>query len=1286
MKKKFGVNIILGILVISIILGIGGIIYTACNSIYAANTREDFTFAIDNETGKVKVYDDLLIQESYGFNMVLPQGVKMQDVTLYEKNNAGLLKISTDKDKKPIVIGVKLGKGTLCAEINYEGKKYETSTSFEVIKKDFCFPIVDKKVKSYTGKNAFVINKENEVKLTLPTGYTMQNVELSEEANTGILNIDNDKKTVTGKKTGKGVLVAHLKGTDKYTTAEFEVIDNTSKTPAPAKDLDSDESNTKTTTKNTTKESKVVKKSISFNNEKRIVTYAGKDVVIYETPTTKGIKTGEITYSTTDSSIAEVSTNEKINKAAIVRIKKVGKVDLIASYNNGEIVAKEQLIIHSSTLDIYEKSKNNKLNNTTISLNVGETIDIFASENQNKLNNVDLSYTSSNGKICSIDENGKITAKAKGSSTIKVMLKENNKSYGQIKVKVSGSAEEKMLNEEFSFPKDAKTGKVIEAKGENALIVGKTYTYDLVKPKGAENYEVTYKCSKNDLLKIDGSKITPLKAGKGILVAEIKIAGKTKTTSMNFEVYANENDKNNAASDKVKYINVNFDKDSMVVEKGNAITLKPVIDTNMTKKEYELVWTSSDENVAKVDKNGRVTPVNPGNTYITVGVKNNTGVHSTMKLEVKEKVVLVSSLKFKPANLEKKGSTYLIRTNEVNTMNFEVTPNNATNQDYYIEVDDKENFMVQGKNVVALKEGVKTKLTARSLDSGNKYTTITLESVLSSDELSNLQLISENKSITVKVGETLRFRNEENGRVSKTGNNFLYKVNDELITITGNKIGNSKLNIKVGNKTISIPVNVVAEQLQKNEVPVKNLELEIDPETSRTKDYSIDHPLVINKCYNVASAVSVYPDNATNKSLNVDVSDKEAFTITADGNLIANKENASAIVTLSSVSNPEVTTSFKVSSTAAKIKSIKFAKDYVGENTLTTEHNWGFNLYITLDNGYTFDPVATPNIQNNEEYMMYRNQIKIVSNNTSVLKINSDGTAEVVKGKNGEGVLKAYVINNPSISAQTLFKTEGITTESSIKNAKFAKKEYTFSLEEGSIGFCPIITLENGKIFDPSLDYGKPGSVATTEEYLNYLSQLELVTMKEKDSSNIIAIENGEKELKVIAKGVGSCAIGVQIRGTNRVFSKAQVSVVENDPDYSGSNSNVTANIKEVDHNNTTSNRNLNITNIQFAKRSYDLTDNWSVGFHPIITLSDGTKISENSKDQDTYFYYVGLTQIYLTNDSNNKNIDFGVMQVVNNKVPSEVIPLKNGSVNLAIGLRSNGMTYDVVPVTVKIQ
>ena len=72
--------------------------------------------------------------------------------------------------------------------------------------------------------------------------------------------------------------------------------------------------------------------------------------------TTRPIKTGEITYSTTDSSIAEVSTNEKINKAAIVRIKKVGKVDLIASYNNGEIVAKEQLIIHSSTLDIYEKS------------------------------------------------------------------------------------------------------------------------------------------------------------------------------------------------------------------------------------------------------------------------------------------------------------------------------------------------------------------------------------------------------------------------------------------------------------------------------------------------------------------------------------------------------------------------------------------------------------------------------------------------------------------------------------------------------------------------------------------------------------------------------------------------------------------------------------------------------------------------------------------------------------------------------------------------------------------
>lgn len=1282
MNKKLGVSIVVGIILFSIIFGIVGIIYTSFNNVYAANKRDDFTFAIDSTTGKVKVYDDLLIQEEYGFNMVLPQGLTMQNVTLYEKDNAGLLEISKDSNNNPTVIGRKIGKGTLCAKITYQGKVYETSTSFAVIKKDFCFPIVSKQVKEFSGKNAIVINKETELNLTLPSGYSLKDVELYEEGNTGLLNIDDSKKVVSGKNVGKGKLVAHLVGTDKYTVAEFEVIENTNTTKVPSKDLDADDEY-KSSSSNSSNSSKTANKSLSFKNESRIVTYSSGILTIAETPSTKGIKLSDVSYSVSDSSIAEVTTNKQ-TYGAVVKIKSAGRVELIASYNNGELVAKKQLIIHSKVLDIYQSEKNSKINDTTVSLSVGESLNIVVKEGNNVISNNDLTFTTTNGKTCSIDEDGKVVAKTKGTVTIKAKLKENNNSYGQIKVNVLASAEEKLLNEEFSFPKDEKTGKVIEATKENGLIVGKTYTYDLIRPNGTQNYEVTYKCNTKDLLKIEGEEITPLKAGKGKLIATIQIAGKTKTASMNFEVFASEQDKTDSNLKDVKYINVNFNKDSLVVEKGNSITLKPVIDTNMKKSEYKLNWTTSNELVAKVDSNGRLTPVSVGTTYVTVGVDNYSSIHSTMKVEVKEKVVLVSSLKLNMPNLEKKGGVYLIKTNETNVMNFEVSPKNATNQDYSIEVDDKENFIVQGKNVIALKEGVKTKLTATSLDSGNKSVSITLQSIISDEDLSNLQLITDNTIVTIKVGETLKFKNVENATVTKAGNNFMYTLDNNLLSITGNKIGESTIIIKNGNKRIEIPVNVVAEQLKEDDIPVSKIEVVKDSKTSQTKDFSVDNPLVVNKYYNVASAVDIYPSNATNKDLNVEVSDKEAFTVTADGNLVANKENANAIVTLSSVSNPEVKTSFKVSSVASKIVSIKFAKDYVGENDLTTESTWGFNLYITLDNGYTFDPVANPNVETNEEYIKYKNQIKFQSSDTSLLRINSENCAEVVKGKNGKGIIKAYVASDPSVSAQALFETVGITTESNIKTASFAKNEYTFSFDEGSIVFLPIITLENNKTFDPSLDYAKVDSVAKTDEYINYKSQLELVVVD--GNSNIVSIDDSnEEELKIFAKAIGECTIGLRKKGENTVLSKTKILVVEKDPDYVKSDSNLVANITEVNHATTTRNKNLNITNIQFAKKSYELTDSWAVEFHPILTLSDGTNLDENSEDNDIYLYYLGLTQIYLTNDSNNKDIDFGIIEVINSKVPYQVVPLKNGTVKLAVGLKSSGITYDVVPITVKI-
>ena len=1316
MNKKIGKSIYIGVIIFFMVFSLAGIVYTSFSNVYGKDSDEMFMVHYStpdkkarNITTNLIVYGKWNHEEYYygSYYLVLPLGSAFSESGSFVLNDR--LTVLLDKEpmsrsgnefeingmmvsvengfsrddskvlkrnypKKDIVRVTfnshRLGKHNITFKIG----DYETTINVNTLDAPFRFALADNgyEQKSYTGKYALKVGNEYSFQMKLPTGKTMKNVSFWGD---DFLGVDNNKKILKPTKTGKGKLNAsvYIGSDETYASVEIEVVDSDTKT--------STSSNDKNTSNTGSKTEYVSSKNIKFDEEKRIITFRDNGTTIYSTPKTTGIPKGKVEFSVSDSSIAEISNVSNSNKATL-KIKKTGTFTLTASYDKYK--ATQEITVYPNSLSIFEKGKNNKLNDEYINLKVGDTFDLSAKSGDNQVDNSDLLFTSSNEKICTVDSTGKITALKKGSSTVKVLINKNTKTYGRVYVKVSESAEDKMQSEEFSFPKD-KDGKVIQAKGENALVVGQTYTYNLIRPKGTEDYKVTYECSNKNLLEIKDNKITPLKAGKGNLIAKMKIGNKVKTASMSFEIFATEAEKNNEKASNNKYLNIDFTNSSMVIEKGNVVTLKPRIDTNMKKSEYTLVWSSSNESIATVDKNGRLTTRGIGNTTVTVESKQDSKINATIDIEVKEKVVLVKALKF-VTQLDKNGSAYLIRANEPVEMNFEISPENATLKDYSIEVDDKENFLVQGKTVVALKDGVKTKLTARSLDSGNRTVTITLESIISGDELSNLQRILDVNKITVKVGETLKFSTPEKSLVSKSGSNFSYKTtSDNVVTVTGNKIGEGELKVKANGTTTSIPVNVVAEKAQKDDVSVKSIELAIDPKTSQPKNYTTDYPLVVDKCYNVKDSVSVYPANASNKDINVEVSDKDAFTVTSEGNIIANKADASAVVTLSSVSNPEVVTTFKVASTSAAIKKIRFAKDYVGDKKLTTEFPWNFNLYITLDNGETFDPTAMSDPDNNQEYQKYLKQIVIESSDASLLEFDNTMTARVVRGKNGTGTLTAYVKSNSSIKATAKFETEGITDYNKIKSAKFAKELYEVDINDSDTEFCPIITLENNFVYDPSKDYGKANSVANSDDYRNYIEQLKLEIVSTGASSKILEVNNisNGRKLSVNPKAAGTCEIVLKLKSTGEELSRTRLQIV-NKESTNNSSSNVTADIKEIDHATTTSNRNLKITDIKFAQRSYNINDSYIIHFQPEIKLSDGTRMNHESADRDTYLFYVDQTELYFTNE-NESSIDFGVAELVNSELPRAIVPLKKGKVNLAVGLKSTKITYDIVPVTIDI-
>ncbi len=177
---------------------------------------------------------------------------------------------------------------------------------------------------------------------------------------------------------------------------------------------------------------------------------------------------------------------------------------------------------------------------------------------------IKATWSSSNKKIVTIDANGKMVAKKKGSATITGKI--SGKSY-KCKIKV----------ESPSLNTTSKT-----------LVKGKTYTLKL---KGT-NRKVKWKSYNKKIATVSSKgKVTSKKAGTVKISASV--GGK--------EFIAN-----------IKVVNKGFEKSSVVLTKGNTYTPK-TYGLSGSKK-----WSSSKTSVATVSSNGKITAKGKGTATITL--------------------------------------------------------------------------------------------------------------------------------------------------------------------------------------------------------------------------------------------------------------------------------------------------------------------------------------------------------------------------------------------------------------------------------------------------------------------------------------------------------------------------------------------------------------------------------------------------------------------------------------------------------------------------------------------
>ncbi|MDE6737153.1 MAG: Ig-like domain-containing protein, partial [Treponemataceae bacterium] len=234
---------------------------------------------------------------------------------------------------------------------------------------------------------------------------------------------------------------------------------------------------------------------------------------------------------------------------------------------------------------------------TSLSLKVGDTKQINATiTNEDNLDaeHKKITWCSENENIATVNDDGLVSAVSVGETTI--TAKTTNGKDATCAVTVTEAVNVTLDSAELSLEVD-----------ETETLVP-TIT-------GTDSKAVTWKSSDETVATVDSNgKVTAKKKGAATITVTLT-ADKTKTAMCDVTV---------VEKDEVMPDGVTLNKNNLSLKIGSTETLTATI-TNTTdvKNEYKTItWTSSDEKVATVDKNGKVTAIDAGTATITATTQN----------------------------------------------------------------------------------------------------------------------------------------------------------------------------------------------------------------------------------------------------------------------------------------------------------------------------------------------------------------------------------------------------------------------------------------------------------------------------------------------------------------------------------------------------------------------------------------------------------------------------------------------------------------------------------------
>ena len=412
----------------------------------------------------------------------------------------------------------------------------------------------------------------------------------------------------------------------------------------------------------------------------------------------------KVTWSSSDESIATVDQNGKV-----IAIKEGTAIITVTTEDGGKIAtctvtvtAKEEpepdpIPVIGVTLD-----------KTELALIEGETAELVATVTPDDADNKNVTWSSSDESIATVDQNGKVTAIKEGTAIITVTTEDGGKT-ATCTVTVTAKEEpdpdpipvdDVTLNVDSMELEEGETGQLIAT----------------VTPDDADNKNVIWSSSDESIATVDqNGKVTAIKEGTAIITVTTEDGGKTDTCTVT--VTAKEEPLPDPDPDLVPVTGVKLNTSYLVLIEGEIDWLRATV-TPSDADNKNVIWSSSDEDIATVNQNGMVTAIKEGTTTITVttedGGKTATCTVVVIPYQVPDPVRVTGvSLNKNTLKLKEGATETLIAT---------VTPANADDKSVTWSSDHPEVATVNANGkVTAVKAGSCT-ITVKTNDGGKTAT------------------------------------------------------------------------------------------------------------------------------------------------------------------------------------------------------------------------------------------------------------------------------------------------------------------------------------------------------------------------------------------------------------------------------------------------------------------------------------------------------------------------------------------------------------------------------------